>query len=500
MFRVNKREAVSGDPAAECTPRDPNFVFVLADDLGYGDVGYNGGLPETPYLDAMAAGENSLLLTRSYSGGPVCSPTRGTVLTGRNHNRYCIWSANLGVGCNDSQCPTSMPLPTSEISVAQILRSRGYHTAMFGKWHIGDLRRLGRGHGIWPVSHPGMHGFEEWLVTERSGITATPNCGCFQNATCITGHYGDKPACKNYYFYSKDEEEVKGYPEPIRGDDSHFILEKFHKYLDKVTKSNQPFFAFLSLHTVHGRYIAIEPYKSHYMKKGYDEKTSDYYGAISAMDAVVGKVRELLREYNVSENTLLWFTSDNGPEMRSPGSAGGLRDKKGTLFEGGIRVPSIIEWPKMIPTNRQSSFPVVTSDLLPTVCEIVGVEPPRDRPIDGMSIMTLIQQRTSQRERPIAFASNIRKGNFNSSYTVVLNGDKYKLMLDYNGRRVVGSQLYDIVHDPTESENIASAHPDVVTAMSTELQNWIQSVERSAQRVGCLGHSGTMPSCNCAAA
>jgi len=167
------------------------------------------------------------------------------------------------------------------------------------------------------------------------------------------------------------------------------------------------------------------------------------------------------------------------------------------LFEGGIRVPGIIEWPRMIPTNRQSSFPVVTSDLLPTVCEIVGVEPPRDRPIDGMSIMTLIQQRTSQRERSIAFA-NIRKGDFNSSYKVVLNGNKYKLMLDYSGRRVVGSQLYDIVHDPTESENIASAHPDVVSAMSTELHDWIQSVERSAQRVGCLGHSGTTPPCNCA--
>ena len=120
----------------EQEPRNdfPNIVFMMADDMGYGDVGYNGGRANTPNLDAMAMGNNSILLTRYYSGGPLCSPTRGTVLTGRNHNRYCVWTANAGSECDDFECPETMPLPTSEITIADILEKNGYRTAIFGKW------------------------------------------------------------------------------------------------------------------------------------------------------------------------------------------------------------------------------------------------------------------------------------------------------------------------------------------------------------------------------
>ena len=306
--------------------RAPNIVFLLADDLGYGDVGYNGGWAETPNINAMAEGKNSILLTRSYRGGPVCSPTRGTLLTGRNHNRYCIWTANAaGDECGDDKCPSSMPLPTTEITLAEILRRHGYRTALFGKWHVGDLKPLKGGHPLWPVSHLGMHGFDEWMVTVRKVATATPNCGCFKSASCVMGHYkAKKSPCTNYHFYSKEENQVKSYPISITGDDSHFLLTKFHDFLKKVTKENKPFIIFLSFHTVHRLYIAVEPYKSRYTKLGYNADRSDYYGAITAMDASVGRVRALLQQYNISKNTLLWFTSDNGPEVNTPGSSGGL--------------------------------------------------------------------------------------------------------------------------------------------------------------------------------
>lgn len=143
----------------------PNFVFIMADDLGYGDLGYTGGTAETPNLDAMAAGPHSLRLDRYYSGAPVCSPTRGSVLTGRNPNRYCLWSANAAKNCDDFKCPITMPLPTSEVTVAQVLRERGYETAVFGKWHIGNLRKP-ESNQKWPVVTPNMHGFKEWWVTE----------------------------------------------------------------------------------------------------------------------------------------------------------------------------------------------------------------------------------------------------------------------------------------------------------------------------------------------
>ena len=499
----------SGDASSPAPDSDhsqpPNFVFLLADDLGYGDVGYNGGRAETPCLDAMAAGKHSLLLTRSYSGAPVCSPTRGTLLTGRNHNRYCMWMANWAGMCNDGECPSRMPLPTTEISVAEILRSRGYRTAVFGKWHVGDLIAQEGGHSIWPVSHPGMHGFEEWLVTERSGITATPNCGCFQNTTCIMGHCHTKAKqyCRNYYSYSQENDRVEGYPEPIQGDDSHFILGKFQDYLERVTKTGTPFFVYLPFHTVHARFLAVEPYLSYYTSRGYDAITADYYGAITAMDAVIGKIRDLLREYRVSENTVLWFTSDNGPakpkvEGKPTGSTGGLRGWKGSLYEGGIRVPGIIEWPRMITENRESQFPVVTTDFLPTVCDILGVQPPTDRPIDGISILPLVRNSSQHRDKPIPFAFRITDG-FESSFSAVLNGDRFKLIVKYKDRKAERFSLYNIVSDPAETVDLSREHPEVVEAMSRELQSWLKSVEKSGKKeVGCLLHSNSKPSCQCA--
>ena len=140
----------------------PNIVFMMADDVGYGDVGYNGGKAETPNLNAMASGPNTIHLTRYYSSSLVCSPTRGTVLTGRNHNRYCVWKANgaKGGSTRDFVKPQSMPLPYSEITVAEILKEYGYQTAMFGKWHLRDFKVLERSHKKWPLSHPGVHGFD----------------------------------------------------------------------------------------------------------------------------------------------------------------------------------------------------------------------------------------------------------------------------------------------------------------------------------------------------
>ncbi len=184
----------------------PNIIYAMADDLGYGDVGYNGGRAFTPNLDAMASGPHTIHLTRYYSGGPVCSPTRGTVLTGRNHNRYCIWTANSG-GSDDA--PATMPLPTSEITVAEILKGHGYQTAIFGKWHLGDFKRQHEGNKKWPVSHPGLHGFDEWLSTLRACPTANSNCGCFEETKCQTGHYDtDRFVCTNYYTVKSGMKEV----------------------------------------------------------------------------------------------------------------------------------------------------------------------------------------------------------------------------------------------------------------------------------------------------
>ena len=298
----------------------PNIVFLMADDLGYGDVGYSRRTIKTPNLNQMATGMNTVHLKRYYSGSPVCSPTRGSVLTGRNPNRYCIWRANIGLQRGDFEMPQKMPLPTSEISVADVLKKHGYHTAIFGKWHIGDLKKLSGGSEKWPVSHPGMHGFDRWLVTERSAPTTTINCGCFlDKSKCVKGHYNTTPPCTNYYTTSMVDGSLEAYEERIEGDDSNFIVDMFETYLKDVLPTGKPFFVYLPFHTVHHPYVAANGYREMYESEGFNAKEVDYYGAITAMDAAIGRVRALLRQHNVSDNTMVWFTSDNGPERNSPG-------------------------------------------------------------------------------------------------------------------------------------------------------------------------------------
>ena len=434
--------------------RRPNIIFALADDLGWGDVEYNNGNVRTPNLNEMANSSNTILLQRFYSGAPVCSPTRGTILTGRNHNRYCLWTANAGFGLPDFTKPQPMPLPLSEITVAEVLREAGYSTALFGKWHLGDFKKLNGGNKKWPVSHPGLHGFDQWQATERSAPTCTTNCGCFENSKCITGHYDSPPSCTNYYTNQSDN--IVGWPDPIPDGDSHFIWSLAESYIKEQVKANKPFFLFLPFHTVHIRYISPEQYKPMYQDKQYDLNHLDYYGTISEMDDVMGKLRKLLKELGIHSNTLLWFASDNGPERRTPGVTNGLRGQKHTLYEGGVRVPGMIEWPDVITNNKVSSFPVVTSDFLPTVRDILDVKPTDNRPIDGISILPFLQGKVKQRNHSIYWAYQI-PGKFNrGEYRVSVSRNQYKLIATYKNGEITGHELYDLINDLGEKSDLSN--------------------------------------------
>jgi arylsulfatase A-like enzyme len=258
-----------------------------------------------------------------------------------------------------------------------------------------------------------MHGFDVWWATERSAPTARLNCGCFNESYCMTGHYNETFECNNYWTVSNGD--LQNYTKPETGDDSEFLVDQLELFVKQAVLNKTPFFVYLPFHTVHNPYIAVNPYKSEYLKKGYDENYSDYYGAITAMDAQVGRIRNLLQEEGVANNTLFWFASDNGPAVGSPGSTNGLRGRKGSLTEGGIRVPGLIEWPNMISENRIISTPVVSSDLLPTVLEILSLQMPDDRPVDGLSVLPLIQNRTNERALPVGFAFMI-PDDFNGTY------------------------------------------------------------------------------------
>ena len=487
----------------------------MADDLGWGDVNYNGGIADTPHLNAMATGQHSVQFTRFYSGAPVCSPTRGTVLTGRNHNRYCIWRANThSKDCNwtnDFDCPAKMPLPPSEVTVAEVLQNIGYRTGAFGKWHLGDLKHIDIGHTQWSPSHPGMHGFDMWKVTERAVPTVNPNCACFDPDTCRIGHYARSvpPACSNYYSNnvsctadttiksSGDSDTnnlqpihqtppcpIEAHPDAILGDDSHFIINELKSFISDSVANSQPFFSYVAFHTPHSRYIATPDYSEKYRAMGLRGKESDYYGSIEALDAAIGEILLHLQNLGVSNNTMILFTSDNGPADNSPGSTNGLKGRKGTLYEGGIRVPGILQWPNVIQENRLSDYPVTTNDFLPTVLDITGSELPDERKLDGISILPYLLKSRSERTATMNWAFKVN-ANFSGRFNAAsLHGD-LKLHASYNGGLVFRSKLYNVTQN--EVTDISSVLPDEHTSMLRELKSWIRTLENSAtEEVGCL--------------
>ena len=478
----------------------PNILYLLADDLGYGDVEYNGGKASTPNINKMAQGPHSILLSRFYSGGPVCSPTRGTILTGRNHNRYCIWHADVGVPCFDGQCPCSMPLPTSEITLPDILKKEGYQTAIYGKWHVGDLQVVDGGNKRWPVSHPGMHGFDEWLVTERDSFSVAPNCGCYNRFSCTVGNqFYEHKFCRDYHYMDHESNRLRAYNKSIVGD-SDFIVDMFEKFLKGSRSVEKPFFVILAFHDVHRVYYALEPFLSKYTSMGYKKELVHYSGAVSQLDQAIGRARHLLQEYNIAQNTLVWFSSDNGPQLYTPGSTGGLKGQKGTLFEGGIRVPAIIEWPAIIKRNRKSDYPVVTNDLLPTVCDILGIIPPNDRPLDGISILPFLQDKIDYRNSSIAFAFHIKQGDLKSDFHSAIMQDSYKLIIHYNNGNAKTVNLYDIVNDARETTDISNTRSDLIQPLKQQIEEFLQSVTRSATDIGCISthdRRRTSGKCSC---
>ena len=483
FFRTSEN-TFSDIPSGTCmeTNSCPNIVYLLVDDVGYGDVEYNGGKAVTSHLNDMANGPHSIHFSRFYAGGPSCSPTRGTLLTGRNHNRYCIWHADIGNPRDDLTCPSLGPLPSSEITVAEILKEIGYHTSIYGKWHVGDLVQIPGGNVGWPVSHPGMNGFRDWIVTERHTSSLLPNCKCSSKYHCtMDGRKHDIVFCRNYYYMNPYAAKVEKYPAQVF-DDSQFLVDRFEDFLKTRDASSKPFFTILAFHSVHSQFLAT-PHWYDYYKEVSNSFNRHYLGTMSGLDDAIGRVRKLLQDYN---NTMLWFSSDNGPQKGEPGSSGGLRGRKGQVWEGGIRVPGIIEWPGMIEGNRKSSTPVGTIDLLPTVADIVGQKPPEGVTLDGISILPLLQGKTDHRGSNMNFAFHIKKGKLDSQFSAAIVGERYKYYAEFDKGDTQKFYFFDLETDRAEANNVSSSYPSLTLSMKAELEQFLLSVHESATQVGCL--------------
>lgn len=398
----------------------PNVVLVMADDQGWGQTSYyNHPILKTPNLDAMAA--NGLRFDRFYAAGPVCSPTRASVMTGRTHDRTGVRSHGYA-------------LHLQEHTIAQAMQKAGYATGHFGKWHLDGIR----GPGI-PILeddpyHPGHFGFDHWLS--------------------VTNFFDRNPIMSRM-----------GKFEEFEGDSSEIIVGEALKFIQQTHEAGKPFFTVIWYGSPHS------PFKAgpEDLVKGEDSVSANHHGEIVALDRSVGTLRAGLKDLGIADNTLVWYCSDNGG---LPGvghdSVGGLRGNKGSVWEGGIRVPGIIEWPANI-KPRVTSHPASTMDIFPTLVDVLGLPQDSTLPlVDGMSIKPLLAGEIGPRTKPLPF-------HYQNKAALVDNDLKIVTENTGSGKYL----LFDLKADKTESQDLFAKRPEDAQRMQKALEAAIASIKQS---------------------
>ena len=402
----------------------PNIILVMTDDQGWGQTSYmNHPILKTPNLDKMA--ENGICFKRFYAGGPVCSPTRATVLTGRTHDRAGVFNHGYA-------------LRLQEKTISEAILKAGYATGHFGKWHLNGLR----GPGV-PIlksypNGPKDFGFQKWVS--------------------VTNFFDLNP------IMSRD-----GNFEEFTGDSSEIIIDEALSFIAEQKKKGTPFFCVVWYGTPHVPFMSLEKDRSCFADL--DVSSRDHYAELKAMDRSIGNLRKGLRNLSIEKNTLLWFMSDNGglPKIK-PSTTGGLRDFKGSLYEGGIRVPCVIEWPQGISKPRKTNYPAGAVDIFPTISEIVSL--PKESclyPQDGESLAKLFKREITLRKKPLIFSSNARMA-------VIDNNWKLLSLPGKNGPKL---ELYDLSKDMAETTNLKDKEGKTLKNLNKFLNSGMISIRNS---------------------
>ncbi len=447
--------------------KNPNFILIMADDQGWGDVGYNGHPRlNTPNLDAMA--QNGAVFSRFYSAGSVCSPTRASVMTGRHPSRMGICSANCG------------HVKDQEITLAEMVKEKGYRTGHFGKWHLGtltrdvlDANRGGRKKNDMHYAPPWNHGFDVSFVTESKVPTWDPMITPNQNAEDVKASLKEGQHFGTYYWTGPGRQVT----ENLQGDDSRVIMDRVIPFVEESAAKGQAFLSVVWFHAPHLPVLTGEKYKSPYAHLS--EGQQNYYGVISSLDEQVGRLRNKLKSLGIANNTLVFYTSDNGPETslqvrdkniphgRAQGITKGLRGRKRSLHEGGIRVPGIVEWPGQIKAGIQIDTPCFTSDYFPTIAHILKIDLEKyQRPYDGENLVPYWKGQKQKRFQPLAF-------QFGKQFALIDNQHKMYGISDGS------TQLFDLLNDPSEEKDLSKAEPILLKDLQSKYQDWNTSIQNS---------------------
>lgn len=428
LLLVSPTHCLAEDGFAEQSLAEPpNFVIVLADDMGWGDSAtYGHELIQTPNLDQLAA--QGMKFTQFYSACGVCSPSRSAILTGRHPYRNGVWR-HLS-GNHDAY------LRQSEITYPELLKSIGYETCHVGKWHLNS-----RPHFNNPdFPQPDAYGFDHWMAT----------------------HNNASPSHRNPDNFVRNGEPVG----ELEGYSAQLVVTEASRWLSEIRDKSKPFSLSIWFHEPHSP-IATDPRFSQL----YDgHENAKYMGNITQLDHALGQLMQTLDDEGVSDNTLLIFTSDNGPVANFGGTTGGLRGGKRSNHEGGIRVPGVVRWPRRIDPGTVSDVPVVGTDIFATVLELADIPLPNDRTIDAVSMVPAFSGEPVQRRIPLFWRTHVSP----PANRVALRVGDWKLV---GNDTLTEFQLYDIQNDWKEEDDLASAMSEKVAEMTRQLMDVWNGIE-----------------------
>lgn len=430
---------LAGLAQAQAPAKQPNIVFLLIDDLGYADCGFNGGKEiKTPHIDRLA---QSGAIIESHYVQPVCSPTRATLLTGRYPTHtgvYTIVSPGAGWG-----------LPLAERTLADALRSTGYRTALTGKWHLGEFEK---------AYQPNARGFDHQY-----------------------GHYFGMLDYFSHERMGKLDWYRQGLPLKEEGYTTHLITREACKLIE-YNDPSKPLFLYVPFNGIHSPFQVPEEYLKPYAHlKGNRQKLA---GMLAAVDEAIGQIEASLKKAGILENTLIVFSSDNGGPP--PGDNTPLRDFKGSIFEGGIRAAAFATWPGHIPAGQRVREPMHMVDWYPTLLKLAGGSLVQKLPIDGLDIWPMLTKGAPSPHDAILLASTqgpnraaVRMGSWKLMVDGEANlpgatGEKGKGKARKAERKYESVALYDLATDPGETKNLAEAHPERVRTMRARLAELLQ--------------------------
>lgn len=428
--------------------RPANVVVFYTDDLGNGDVACYGATDvKTPNIDGLAAG--GVRFTNYYAPGPICAPSRAGLLTGRTPQR-CGMSTTRNV-------PSELDaggMPGQEITIAEVAKTRGYATAVFGKWHLGSTYE----------TQPNAQGFDLFVGHHASCVDSFSHM-----------YYASEPWYHDLY---RNREEI--FEDGVHMCD--IITRETMKFIDD--NAEKPFLIYVSYNQPHYPMVAKARFLDMYKHLPRDRRF--WAASVAMIDDSIGQVMARLKERGLTDKTFVFFASDNGaPNASLRGEGGGsnapYREYKRSLFDGGHRGPGIVYWPGTVPGGEAREQLVIGMDLLPTIAEIIGADLPKDRVLDGVSWMPLLKDKSRPGHNALFFEWSHQYGVRFGPWKLVING-----LLDMNvsrqNRPTPGSPDYiflaDTVNDPGEKTNLAAEHPDLVSKLTRMHEEWRAGIRR----------------------